>query len=111
MRHYPHSLITVLAGMLLVIASPASDAQTRERGPWWPSVHGAEDQAGASNYVTAAKILAALQIPRTGQTYELGHPYETSMPQYRERPYFLDVLTRAPEKAPPVVEEIRFGSR
>ena len=72
-----------------------SAAQTRERGPWWPSVHGPEDQAGASNYVTAAKILAALTIPKTGQTYELGHPYETSMPQYGSRPYFLNVLTRA----------------
>jgi len=75
-------------------------AQTRERGPWWPSVHGPDDQAGASNYVTPAKILAALAIPKAGQTYELGHPYETSMPQYGSRPYFLNVLTRAATRAP-----------
>lgn len=82
------------------VTAPPSFAQTRERGPWWPSVHGLEDQAGASNYVTPAKILAALTIPKTGQTYELGHPYETSMPQYGSRPYFLNVLTRAGPRAP-----------
>src|SRR5690606_29135182 len=69
-------------------------AQTREQGPWWPSVHGPDDQAGASNYVTPQKILAALQIPRTGQVYELGHPYEASMPQYGERPYHLTAIAR-----------------
>jgi hypothetical protein len=81
----------LLLGPLLI--QPLA-AQTRERGPWWPSVHGPEDQAGASNYVTSAKILASLAIPKTGQTYELGHPYETNMPQYTPRPYFLNVLTR-----------------
>jgi kynurenine formamidase len=82
---------TLLLGPLL--AQPLA-AQTRERGPWWPSVHGPGDQAGASNYVTPSKILASLAIPQTGQTYELGHPYETNMPQYTPRPYFLNVLTR-----------------
>jgi kynurenine formamidase len=76
----------------------ALGAQTREKGPWWPSPHGAEDQAGNSNYVTPEKILQALQIPRTGQTYELGHVYEASMPQYGNRPYFLTVQPAATPK-------------
>ena len=71
-------------------------AQQRASGPWWPSPHGPTDQAGASNYVTPQKILEALQIPRTGQTYELGHPYEASMPQYTPRPYYLNVVPAAP---------------
>ena len=91
------------AGVLLLAAlsilQPLA-AQTRERGPWWPSVHGPNDQAGASNYVTPAKILAALTIPKMGQTYELGHPYETSMPQYGSRPYFLNVLTSPGSREP-----------
>jgi kynurenine formamidase len=79
---------------LLIVASVfgyqlTGDAQTREQGPWWPSPHGPADQAGASNYITPAKILEALQIPRTGQTYELGHVYEASMPQYGDRPYWI----------------------
>ena len=106
--------LRVLGAGTLVLAAMAvvqpSAAQTRERGPWWPSVHGPEDQAGASNYVTAAKILAALTIPKTGQTYELGHPYEASMPQYGSRPYFLNVLTRAATHAPgdPIVHTEYF---
>ncbi len=30
--------------------------QTRESGPWWPSIHGPDDQAGASNWITAEKL-------------------------------------------------------
>jgi kynurenine formamidase len=93
----------------LAVVQPLQ-AQTRERGPWWPSAHGPHDQAGASNYVTPAKILAALAIPKSGQTYELGHPYEAGMPQYGSRPYFLNVLTRAATRAPgdPVVHTEYF---
>jgi kynurenine formamidase len=95
--------------LLAALVQPLA-AQTRERGPWWPSAHGPGDQAGASNYVNPAKILAALTIPKTGETYELGHPYETSMPQYGSRPYFLNVLTRAATTGPgdPIVHTEYF---
>ena len=89
------SLAAIIA-LACAAAAPSGFTQTREQGPWWPSVHGPEDQAGASNYVTPEKILAALQIPRTGQTYELGHMYETFMPQYGYRPYFLQVVPAPP---------------
>jgi kynurenine formamidase len=82
------ALTAALTGML--------SAQTREKGPWWPSPHGPKDQAGNSNYVTPEKILKALRIPKTGQTYELGHIYERTMPQYGDRPYFLSVQPAAP---------------
>jgi kynurenine formamidase len=82
------ALMAALTGML--------SAQTREKGPWWPSPHGPKDQAGNSNYVTPEKILKALRIPKTGQTYELGHIYERTMPQYGDRPYFLSVQPAAP---------------
>lgn len=91
--------LLALAASACLLGAHTGSTQTREEGPWWPSVHGPEDQAGASNYVTAEKILAALQIPRTGQTYELGHIYETFMPQYGYRPYFLQVLPAQPPEA------------
>ena len=91
-------LSTSVALALVLAMAGALGAQTREKGPWWPSPHGAEDQAGNSNYVTPEKILQALQIPRTGQTYELGHVYEASMPQYGNRPYFLTVQPAATPK-------------
>ena len=101
MRFNRHALAAEAVADLLVLTVvlllPFSvNAQTRESGPWWPSPHGPADQAGASNYVTPQKILEALQIPQSGQTYELGHPYEASMPQYTSRPYYLNVVPAAP---------------
>ena len=70
-------------------------AQTRDKGPWWPSPHGAKDQAGNTNYITPEKIMKALRLPKTGQTYELGRVYEAEMPQYGYRPYFLTIIPAA----------------
>lgn len=84
-----------IAGIMLVAAATLSgvaDAQTREKGPWWPSPHGAKDQAGNSNYITAEKVLKSLRMAKTGQTYELGRIYEAEMPQYGYRPYFLTII-------------------
>lgn len=83
--------VLVMGGVLI--------GQTRAKGPWWPSPHGARDQAGNSNYVTPEKIMKALRIPKTGQVYELGRIYEGSMPQFGSRPYYLSVVpARTPQK-------------
>jgi len=91
-----NEVVTVRAFTLtlaLVLSLPLSvAAQDRESGPWWPSPHGLSDQAGASNYVTPEKVLEALKLPKSGRTYELGHPYEASMPAYGDRPYYLNVV-------------------
>ena len=88
--------ILTVSILAFALAFPAAGAaQTPVQGPWWPSPHGLGDQAGATNYVTAEKIMQALQIPRTGQTYELGHMYEASMPQYGVRPYYLSTVPAA----------------
>jgi hypothetical protein len=85
--------VAVGAGLvtLMVSLSVPLAAQTRDQGPWWPSVYGSTDQAGASNLITPEKIIKALRIPRTGQTYELGHIYEPTMPAYGNRPYYIAV--------------------
>lgn len=57
-----------------------TQAQTREAGPWWPHpLWGAQDQAGASNWISPEKIAAAAKWITTGKTYELGHLYEREM--------------------------------
>jgi kynurenine formamidase len=86
------SLIVALA--VLAGAHPSA-AQTREKGPWWPSPHGAADQAGAANYITPEKVVKAMQLVKTGRIYELGFIYEASMPQYGDRPYYLNVTPAA----------------
>ena len=80
---------------IVLTTGGALRAQTREKGPWWPSPHGPQDQAGNSNYITPEKIIKALRIPKTGQTYELGRIYEAEMPQYGYRPYFLTIIPAA----------------
>ena len=84
--------ILVVCGL---VGSSHAGAQTRDKGPWWPSPHGAKDQAGNSNYITAEKVLKSLRIPKTGQAYELGRIYEAEMPQYGYRPYFLTIIPAA----------------
>ena len=42
----------VLVLLLASLMATVSGAQTREKGPWWPSKYGPADQAGATNTVT-----------------------------------------------------------
>jgi kynurenine formamidase len=63
-------------------------AQTRSEGPWWPNaLWGANDQAGASNWITPEKIIKAVALVKTGKTIELGHVYERGMPMIGQRSY------------------------
>lgn len=70
-------LITI---SLMFISLSAVQAQTRDQGPWWPHpLWGADDQAGASNWITPEKILTATKWITTGKLYELGQIYEREM--------------------------------
>lgn len=82
-------LLLLLFSFSLPVISATVNAQTREAGPWWPTEWGADDQAGASNRITPAKILSALQLAETGQVYELGQVYEAGMPLFPGRSYSL----------------------
>jgi kynurenine formamidase len=82
-----------LALLLLLLGPAAANAQSRAEGPWWPHPEwGAADQAGASNRITPATVLAAMQLVRTGRTYELGHVYEASMPLVGTRTFGMKML-------------------
>ena len=91
-------LISSVFGLLLLTGGMLANGQTRESGPWWPGPHGPTDEAGASNYVTPTKILQALKIPMTGQTYELGHIYEQGMPLYGDRSWYMNIMQSAPSR-------------
>lgn len=82
----------VLVLTVAVILPPSARTQTRDKGPWWPSDHGATDQAGNTNYITAQKIAKAVQLVKTGQTYEIGQVYEQSMPAFGSRPFYLSLV-------------------
>ena len=57
------------------------DADRVGKGPWWPHpIWGGDDQAGAWNWITPEKVLAAVQLVKTGQVYQLGQVSERGMP-------------------------------
>jgi kynurenine formamidase len=61
-------------------------------GPkWWPSRWGPQDEAGASNWITPAKVLEAAKLIKTGKIYELGRIYESDMPLFGARVFSLRI--------------------
>ncbi len=85
--------LAVCSALLTLTAS----AQTRESGPWWPNAEwGPDDQAGASNRITDARVMEALQMATTGRIYELGQIYEQGMPLFGTRSYSMVLPARDP---------------
>jgi kynurenine formamidase len=82
------------AGTTLAQAQPAQ-AQVGDTpmGPkWWPSRWGAQDEAGASNHMTPAKVLEAARLIKTGRVYEMGHVYQAEQPAFGTRAFILRIL-------------------
>ena len=71
--------LTMLAIYLMLVVG--IDAQEK----WWPSEWGAEDQRGAANRLTPAKVIEASKLIKTGQVYQLGKVYENGMPLFGSR--------------------------
>lgn len=77
----------VIFGAWTAIAS----AQTPAGPEWWPSKWGPDDERGAANRVTPAKVLEAAALIRQGQIYELGRAYEPGMPMFGNRHFSLTI--------------------
>lgn len=93
MRTDCRGLLIVLVTVSASITAPDASSQTRKEGPWWPHpIWGAEDEAGASNWITPQKVLAAVRLVRHGEIYDLGHVYEATMPVAMERPYSMELI-------------------
>ena len=66
---------------LILLAGSQSQGEPTPAGPkWWPSPWGAEDQRGALNRITSAKVLEATRLIKKGKVYELGRVYEKGIP-------------------------------
>lgn len=80
---------------LVVLASAAAAVSARGETPagakWWPSEWGPEDQRGAANLITPAKVLEAVSLIQEGRVYELGRHYEHGMPLFGNRHYSLTI--------------------
>ncbi|MGY4447970.1 hypothetical protein ACVWZR_002630 [Bradyrhizobium sp. i1.3.1] len=67
---------------------PCPRAPTR---PWWPSKWGKDDESGASNHITPAKVLDAAKWIKDGKIYKIGRVYEAAMPLFGARIFALRI--------------------
>jgi kynurenine formamidase len=74
----------------------ASSAGVSGQGDWYPSPWGRDDERGAANRLTPAKVLAAKGLIRQGEVYQLGRVYDSEMPLFAERSYDLRILEIGP---------------
>ena len=87
------TLLVVLAAMVLTPwgFGNAQAQQTPIGSKWWPSEWGPDDQRGAANRLTPAKVLEARDLIKTGRTYQLGQVYEHGMPIPGKRHFSLTI--------------------
>jgi kynurenine formamidase len=80
-----------LAALALVLTALAMAAVRAQGGDWFPSRWGAEDQRGAANRITPAKVLEARDLITRGTVYQLGRVYEAGMPLFGTRHFSLRI--------------------
>ena len=85
----------VAAGALVAGAAHAqqvAQAPALSDKPWWPHPKwGKDDQAGASNHMTPAKVLDTVKLIKDGKVYRIGRMYESGMPKFGERAFTMRI--------------------
>jgi kynurenine formamidase len=106
----PMTIRTALALLLFGIPLAGVHASEYTRAPWWPSPWGAEDQRGAMNRLTPAKVMEATQLITTGTVYDMAFVYEESMPLFSLTPQHRKYTLLVPggPTAPPTGENKLF---
>jgi hypothetical protein len=75
------------ATLFLIGTAGGVSAQEYTRKQWWPTERGPDDQLGALNRLTPAKVLEASRLIRTGTIYDMTFVYEESMPLFSLTPF------------------------
>jgi kynurenine formamidase len=78
-------------GLAIATVVAAGAVATGQGDRWYPSRWGAEDQRGAANRMTAAKVLEARDLIQRGTVYPLGRVYESGMPMFGTRHFSLRI--------------------
>jgi kynurenine formamidase len=79
-------------GVAAAVAAIALTAVARgQSDKWYPSRWGADDQRGAANRITPAKVLQAKSLITQGRIYSLGRVYEETMPLPPTRHFSLHI--------------------
>lgn len=79
------------AGTVAAVLCLASALIAAQADRWYPSRWGADDQRGAVNRLTPAKVLEARDLITKGVVYQLGRIYEAGMPLFGTRHYSLRI--------------------
>jgi kynurenine formamidase len=84
--------MSVSLGLWIVVCLTGSAMAQTPAGPkWWPSEWGQDDERGAANRLTPAKVLEAASLIKEGRVYELGRRYEVGMPLFGKRHFSLTI--------------------
>jgi kynurenine formamidase len=96
------SLAEVRAAETPAAAAAVGGSDETPIGPkWWPSKWGADDQRGAANLMTPAKVMEAVRLIDRGRVFQLGRVYERDMPTFPHRTFRLILPAfRAPPRGP-----------
>ena len=77
----------------MTTTEPASIPAQVDR--WWPSRYGPDDQAGALNEITPAKVLEAVALVRRGVVHDLAHVLHADIPAFPGRTFRQYLTTNA----------------
>ena len=82
----------IAAGLVgAVVLALAATGMLAQSDRWYPSRWGADDQRGAANRITPAKVLQAKELITQGRVYQLGRVYEAGMPLPATRHFSLHI--------------------
>jgi kynurenine formamidase len=91
MTHLTHRRSIVTVTFVVVITALVATVTWGQPDRWYPSRWGAEDQRGAANRLTPAKVTQARDLIRQGRVYQLGRVYEAGMPLPATRHFSLHI--------------------
>ena len=83
-NNFRYLIMLVISYSCLMADISYSEDSTEK--PWWPSAWGADDQLGALNRLTPAKVLAAASLIKQGKVYDMGRVFEEDMPLFNLTP-------------------------
>ncbi len=90
-------VLGVVAGVVMAAVSPWAMSESKQPAghpigeKFWPSEFGADDQQGATNWITPEKVVRAASLVTAGRTYQLGRIYEHGMPIPGKRHFSLTI--------------------
>ena len=80
-----HKLMRLFAWISVGFAGVAAFA-AEPVDKWWPSEWGADDERGALNRLTPAKVIEAALLFTKGEIYDMGRVFEEDMPLFSLTP-------------------------